>query len=252
VNPGLPPSTGRSSTRSDVASPILLARPDTASLFRIVESFEVAGLPTLPVTSKRFLDYWVQRGAVQLAILDLSFEWGLEAGSRLSRQGMRVIGLSDDETAQMRALREDFIEAFPASIQPDELVLRVRALIRDQDIKPRTEPIHEIGGLRIDTLKRAAYWKGSRLKLGRGPFEHLRYLVERSGRPVSKEQLMQEFRWAVDNSLHQAMWQLRRALGPEAGHHIVTHHGYGYGFQPVLGSVASTTGEQAERSEPPA
>lgn len=251
MNPGLPPNTGWIEQASDHAPPVLLASPDHGHLFTFVQSFEIAGLPVLPVTSPRFLDYWVRRGAVQVAILDLSFDGALEMGSQLAREGIKVIGLSDDETAQMRSLREDFVGAFPASIPPDDLVLRVRALIRERDIKPRSEAVHDLGGLRIDTQRRTVHWKKRRLRLARGPFELLQYLVERSGRPVPREQLMHEFRWAVDNSLHQAIWQLRKALGAEAGEHVVTHHGYGYSFHPVLGSVASASAEQAENSEPP-
>jgi len=77
------------------------------------------------------------------------------------------------------------------------------------------------GGLELDLTLRRASLAGERLALQEIPFAILLQLLERGGRPLSRQELHAEFWSRYDNesferSLNTAMRKLRRALGDDA------------------------------------
>src|SRR4030095_1375278 len=87
---------------------------------------------------------------------------------------------------------------------------------------------------------------GQEVKLRYKSFEALKYLVERSGRVVSKEEMMQALwpdAFVTDDSLVQCLIDVRRALGDDAQRYVKNLPRRGYLFDaPVRESVPSASG----------
>lgn len=83
-------------------------------------------------------------------------------------------------------------------------------------------------------LDRGCLWRAGReIKLRYKSFEALKYLVERSGRLVSKEEMLQALwpeAFVTDDSLVQCLIEVRRALGDDAHRYVKTIPRRGYLF----------------------
>jgi DNA-binding winged helix-turn-helix (wHTH) protein/pimeloyl-ACP methyl ester carboxylesterase len=118
-------------------------------------------------------------------------------------------------------------------------------------------PIYEFGNFRLDVRERRLLRDGHPIALTTKVFETLRVLVERSGRLMTKDELMQHV-WpdavVEENNLNQNISALRRALGdehrgrrfietvPRVGYRFVatvTQSGLAAGTQPPVPPVAS-------------
>ena len=83
-------------------------------------------------------------------------------------------------------------------------------------------------------LDRGCLWRAGReIKLRYKSFEALKYLVERSGRLVSKEEMLEALwpdAFVTDDSLVQCLIEVRRALGDDAHRYVKTIPRRGYLF----------------------
>ena len=79
---------------------------------------------------------------------------------------------------------------------PRELVARIKALLR-RARPDRAQAVIEVGGLRIDTLGRAASFDGEALKLTLREFDLLAFLAHQPGRVFSREELLRKV-WGYD------------------------------------------------------
>lgn len=234
------PSAGSAVTTRLAAGPVVIALSTRERAGEFGHSLEVSGIPAVVTFHGDMLVYWLRTCTPSVAVLDLDFPSALEIGERLSREGVRVVAICDEELRQLRALRAGFLEALPRSISAGAFALRIKSLSR-QNLERLIPPESKgaMGSLRIDSQQRTASWKDKPLELSAGPFDLLDYLAQRSGIIVPKEQLKEDFRWEDDNVLQQAIWQLRKAVGPNAARHIVNRRGYGYGFLPVFSETDS-------------
>jgi len=234
------PSAGPAVTTRLESGPVVIAVSTRERAGEFVHSLELSGTPAVVTFHADMLIYWLQTCTPSVVVLDLDFPSALEIGQRLSREGVRVVAICDDELRQLRALRAGFLEAVPRSVSADAFALRIKSLTRRDAGRPLAAVSNRaLGSLQIDSQQRTAAWKDKPLELSAGPFDLLDYFANRSGIIVSKEQLMADFRWEDDNVLQQAIWQLRTSVGPNAARHIVNRRGYGYGFLPVLGEADS-------------
>src|SRR5262245_38466056 len=95
-------------------------------------------------------------------------------------------------------------------------------------------------------LDRGCLWRaGQEVKLRYKSFEALKYLVERSGRVVGKEEMMRALwpdAFVTDDSLVQCLIEARRALGDDAQRYVKTVPRRGYLFNaPVKESGLSAS-----------
>src|SRR5262245_47132041 len=96
-------------------------------------------------------------------------------------------------------------------------------------------------------LDRSCLWRaGQEIKLRYKSFEALKYLVERSGRVVGKEEMMRALwpdAFVTDDSLVQCLIDARRALGDDTQRYLKTVPRRGYLFNaPVRKSGLSAPG----------
>ncbi|MGH9935572.1 MAG: response regulator transcription factor [Blastocatellia bacterium] len=117
---------------------------------------------------------------------------------------------------------------------PQELVARVRAHLRRQ--ARRSIETYHFGGIDLDFKRYQASKDGHPLDLSPREYEILKYLVERHGETVTREQLLDEV-WGYDNypltrTIDNHIAKLRHKIEPAPAEprYIITVHRIGYRF----------------------
>ena len=130
-----------------------------------------------------------------------------------------------------------------------ELVARMRAALRRGDDGPRVadgdavtsgggdDEIYEVGDVRLDVGRHVAWVRGERVELPLKEFELLAVLLERAGRVVPRDRLI-ELVWGYDyvgdtKTLDVHVKRLRAKIEPESSSptHLVTVRGLGYRYE---------------------
>lgn len=208
------------------------------SLLQVVltrEGFRVQQAKDAP-TAQRMLG---AQARVDLIILDVMMpgEDGLSFCQRL-RETLDVPilmvsarGLSIDRSIGLELGADDYL---PKPFERRELVARVKAILRRGGTAARAERLRA-GGLVIDLGRRAVLdAQDAPLSLTSGEFELLRCFVDRPGRVLSRDQLIEWTRGrssdAFDRNIDVQMSRLRKKLVesgfPEDGFKTVRNVGY--------------------------
>jgi len=183
--------------------------------------------------------YLVHSEKFDLVMLDVMLPGrsGFDVVSQLRRSGLRMPVLMltardsvDDRVQGLDAGADDYLVkpfAFP------ELLARVRALLRRGGPDKAADVI--IGGLKIDTAKRAAFRDGAAIDLTSREYELLEYLVRNQGSVVSREMLARDV-WKetgratpIDNVIDVHIARLRRKID-EGFERKLLHTVRGVGF----------------------
>ncbi len=125
----------------------------------------------------------------------------------------------------------------PFGIQ--ELLARIRALLRDTGNSEQAKSIFDDGRLHLDILKHKVAVRGEEIHLSRKEFKLLSILVENENRVMTQKQLMDQI-WGKshENDTHYLrilVKKLRTKLSDDAGNpeFIETEPGVGYRFLPA-------------------
>jgi two-component system response regulator CpxR len=136
-----------------------------------------------------------------------------------------------DRVAGLDAGADDYL---PKPFGPEELLARIRALLRRTGRAPRVSEAIEAGPLRLITAAREARLGGAVIDLTTAEYDVLEYLTRAAGRVVSRDELTAALyrRRALpfDRALDVHVSNLRRKLGAE-GALIRTVRGVGYLFR---------------------
>ena len=142
---------------------------------------------------------------------------------------LSAIGEEREKVAALDAGADDYVTK-PFGI--DELLARLRAVLRRA--LPATEPVVEIGELRIDLDKRAVHRNGNLVQLTPHEFALLRLLALNEGKLLTHQMILREV-WgpayqAESHYLHVYISQLRRKIesDPTRPRYILTEPGAGY------------------------
>ena len=120
----------------------------------------------------------------------------------------------------------------------EELLARVRALLRRS--KRQSQAVRELvlGDVRVDFVRQQAWLKKNTLRLTNKEFAMLRLLAETPGEPVSRDRFL-DVVWGygafpttrtVDS--HMAMLRAKVEANPEEPRFLETVHGVGYRLRP--------------------
>ena len=127
----------------------------------------------------------------------------------------------------------------PKPFEPRELLARIRAVLRRHAPGDAAEATHQtlkFGSLELDRDARTVSVRGQVCDLTAYQFDLLWVLAERSGRVLSRDQIMEAVRGreleAFDRSIDVHMGRIRAAIeaDPKAPQRILTVRGVGYVF----------------------
>jgi two-component system KDP operon response regulator KdpE len=147
-----------------------------------------------------------------------------------------MLSVRDAENEKVRALdhgANDYVTK-PFGIQ--ELMARLRALLRNHPGEPGTPPRYDDGRLVIDLARREVFLDGQLLSLTRKEYAVLAMLLQHAGRVVTQQQLLREL-WGPTHTADSqyvriVLGKLRQKLGddPVSPRWLKTEPGVGYRF----------------------
>jgi two-component system, OmpR family, KDP operon response regulator KdpE len=191
-------------------------------------------------TGREGLEWLATRGA-ELVVLDLGLP-DMEGHDVLrelrqwSRVPVIVLSVRASEAEKVRALdggANDYVTK-PFGIQ--ELMARVRGLLRDQAAPQDSPPVFDDGRLRVDLPRRLVTFAGEPVRLSRKEFAVLAMLVQHAGRVVTQQHLLREI-WGPGHQedthyLRIVVAKIRHKLGgdPTGPRYVLTEPGVGYRF----------------------
>jgi len=174
-----------------------------------------------------------------LVVLDLMLPGldGLEVCRRIQRDRpvpVLMLTARDSETDLIVGLAVGADDYLTKPFSARELVARIHALLRRVERTPDRRPtgateVLRLGSIEVDLAARRVRRDGATVHLTPTEFDLLAYVVRRSGRVFTRDQLLGEVWGYRDGSgprtVDSHVRALRRKLGPDA---IRTVHGVGY------------------------
>ncbi|MGA5301056.1 response regulator transcription factor [Nucisporomicrobium flavum] len=181
-----------------------------------------------------------------LVVLDLMMPGidGLEVCRRLRQDApelpvlmLTALGEEPDRVAGLEVGADDYVTK---PFSPRELTLRIRSILRRAAQTDKPHPVLVDGDLIVDTSRRVATIGGTPVKLTKGDFDLLAFLMAHPGRTWSHQQLLEKvWGWSVGETgtVTTAMARLRAKIQPEdaAPKRILTSYGAGYRYERVTG-----------------
>jgi two-component system OmpR family response regulator len=214
---------------------VLLSEDDEILADGISKALRQAGFAVDHVASGVDADQALQSNNFDLLILDLGLPGidGLEVLRRLRtrKQVLPVLILTARDRLQDRVSGLDFgaDDYLTKPFDLPELEARVRALLRRGRVAADVEVVY--GALRFDTVGRRVTVHDQQLELSARELAVLEILLQRGGKVVSKEQLIEHMYGWDEEVSHNAMevnvHRLRKKL-EAAGINIRTIRGLGY------------------------
>ena len=182
------------------------------------------------------------KGAHALAILDIMLpgEDGLSLARSIRAQGpLPILFLSAraEDIDRIVGLEMGADDYLTKPFNPRELLARIKAILRRAE--PNGPAESETAGFRfgpfkLDTVAQSLSRDDEVIVLTGGDYRLLLAMVERAGRTLSRDQLLDltKGRQAdpFDRAIDNAVMRLRKKLGDEGPDLIKTVHGLGYSF----------------------
>jgi two-component system KDP operon response regulator KdpE len=144
---------------------------------------------------------------------------------------LSAVGEERDKIEALDAGADDYVTK---PFSGDELLARLRASLRRST--PSTEPVIEVGELRIDLEKRAVTMAGKPVSLTPIEYDLLRLFASNEGKLLTHTTILREI-WGPayqeeSNYLHVYTSHLRRKIEPDPARprYLLNHPGVGYRF----------------------
>jgi len=155
-----------------------------------------------------------------------------------TRAAIIVVSVMPGEKDKVRALDAGADDYVVKPFGTEELVARIRAVLRRQADVSAGEPVVRSGDLEIDLARRTVTVRGAAVRLTPTEYELLRYLALHAGKPVTHTTLLRQVwgEYAVGDSYNTryVVAQIRKKLGddPANPRYIVNEPGVGYRLEP--------------------
>lgn len=218
---------------------ILLVDDDTDLCFLMVEFLGRNGFQVKTAHDGRSGLRSALAGGVDLVILDVMIPVldGFSVLRQLRKTStIPIIMLTarteqSDRVAGLDAGADDYL---PKPFGPEELLSRIRAILRRTSALFDRAHILEVGSVRIDVQGRSVWRNDQRLDLTAVEFDILEFLVRSAGRVVSRDELAtmlyQRAATPYERTLDVHISHLRKKLGDDVQDGIRTIRGAGYIF----------------------
>ena len=192
-------------------------------------------------TGERGLALLATQGA-DLVILDLGLpdrdgQQVLRELRQWSRVPVIVLTVRSSETQKVALLDAGANDYVTKPFGIEELMARIRVLLRNASRAPDAEPVYDDGVLRIDLARREVQLRGQPVALTRKEFALLSLLARQPGRLLTQPQLLREM-WGPTHAddahyLRILVGKLRHTHGDAAAapRYILTEPGVGLRFQ---------------------
>jgi len=233
---------------SPAADPVphILVVDDDPDLRALISAFlSQNGYIVTEASSGKAMDSVLKNQTIDLIVLDFMMpgEDGLSICKRLvSDGGPPVIMLSarGEEVDRIVGLELGADDYLGKPFHPRELLARIRAVLRRAD-KQRSDhsPLTAFFGWQLDNLKRILIRPdGVQVALSNTEFELLRVFLDRPGRALTRDQILDFLHGAnsenYDRAIDVQISRLRRKLNDETQDDIIrTIRGIGYMFRPL-------------------
>jgi two-component system, OmpR family, KDP operon response regulator KdpE len=227
-----------------MSKPVVLVVDDEPQILRVMRaSLPVRGYEVITASSGEEALTQLRKHVADVVILDLVMPEmsGLEVCRRIREfSSVPIIVLSakgseGDKVAALDLGADDYVTK-PFGM--DELMARVRAVLRRLSSSETDQRVLTVGAIYIDTDERRVVVAGKEIRLTPKEFEVLKYLVRNAGKVVTHQALLQSV-WGWQSTdqieyLRVAINQLRRKIEPDASHprYILTEPWVGYRFNP--------------------
>jgi len=158
----------------------------------------------------------------------------LKALRPAERSAVIVVSVMPDEKDKVRALDAGADDYLVKPFGTEELVARIRAVLRRQAAVTAGEPIVRSGDLEIDIGRRLVTVAGRSVRLTPTEYELLRFLALHAGKPVTHTTLLRQVwgDYAIGDTYNTryVVAQIRKKLGddPANPRYIVNEPGVGY------------------------
>ncbi len=159
----------------------------------------------------------------------------LRSGAKTAHLPIIMLTAKTQESDRVVGLEMGADDYIPKPFSPRELIARVKAVLR-RSKRAEIPTVWRCGQLEVDWDRRIVKVKQKSVSLTPKEFELLKVLVEKQGKVLSRDNLLESV-WGYEQAgeiqsrtvdLHIS--QLRQKLGPE-GKRILTATGAGYRFQ---------------------
>jgi two-component system KDP operon response regulator KdpE len=151
-----------------------------------------------------------------------------------TRAAVIVVSVMPGEKDKVRALDAGADDYVVKPFGTEELVARIRAVLRRQGDVSAGEPVIKTGDLEIDLATRSVMVKGRPVRLTPTEYELLRYLALHAGKPVTHTTLLRQVwgEYAVGDKYNTryVVAQIRKKIGDDPANpkYIVNEPGVGY------------------------
>ena len=215
---------------------------DLTSQFLVQNGFQVH-----TAAQGREMDKILARGDIGLVVLDYMMpgEDGLSICKRLQDQGgppVIMLSARGEEIDRIVGLELGADDYMAKPFHPRELLARIRAVLRRRETRVSGEkgsPLTHFFGWALDNIKRSLTRPdGVHVALSNAEFELLRVFLDRPGRALSRDQILDFLHGpntdSFDRAIDVQISRLRRKLSDDANEDIIrTIRGVGYMFKPL-------------------
>jgi two-component system alkaline phosphatase synthesis response regulator PhoP len=234
------PKTSKAEAKG--AGRILIVDDEPDMLLGLKDNFEFEGYQVLTAGDGTAGLELARAEKPDLVVLDLMLPRlsGLEVCKTLRGEGfdkpivmVTARGQEIDKVVGLELGADDYVTK-PFSIR--ELLARVRAVLRRAEGRRQRLQSYRFADLEFDFETYKALRKGQPLEMSPREFELLRYLIERKGETVSRDQLLEDV-WGYESypstrTVDTHIAKLRAKIGDSGSEpkYILTIHGMGYKF----------------------
>ncbi len=218
---------------------VLLVSDDTALQRMLVPALESRGYRVLVESSTTGALEVLDRQAPDLVVLDSPFMdaesfWLLNAIRLRSAAPVVIVSLNQDRETRVRALEVGADDFVTKPVHVEELVARIRAVLRRACPEPAEHRVLRYDRVTIDLGKRRVFVDGEEIHLSRTEWSLLEQLARNPGRVMRHAELLSHV-WGPEfahETYYLRTWvsRLRSKLRDEIEPHrvIVTRPGIGY------------------------
>jgi two-component system KDP operon response regulator KdpE len=223
-------------------APRVLVIDDEPQIRKFIDiSVRSQGYKTLLAeTGEQGLSILASQGA-DLVILDLGLpdrdgQDVLKELRQWSRVPVIVLTVRSSEEQKVSLLDAGANDYVTKPFGIEELMARIRALLRNASLNSEVTAVYDDGALRIDLANREVHLRGQQVSLTRKEFSLLSQLAKQPGRLITQPQLLREM-WGPTHEedahyLRILVGKLRHKLGDDASapQYIITEPGVGLRF----------------------